>query len=156
MSTLEPLERLEQILWELCPHLRNIRLVIQDLDQPDARATSVTFHRQRVVSLSPEYMPVEVLRVTDLGHLPLAQVAGQAEPNPARVRPSDLAILELVEIEPGLKGLVIARRLGVTPVTARARLGRLVRKLGWLASSHRDGYTLTEAGRAALARAQGR
>lgn len=148
MSTLEPFERLEAILFDLCPHARNLRVIIQDLDQPQAEATSITFHRgARPVGLSSEFMPVEIVRVTPKGDLPMVSL-----PPTAKVLPADLALLELLDREPGLKGATVARRLGVTAETAYRRLGRLVKKLGWVRSSHHDGYVLTAAGKAALAR----
>lgn len=140
MSTLEPLDALEAIIWELCPSLRNVRVVIQDLDQPHARATSITFHKEPVVSLPAEDLPIPVVRVQVPASLPLART---------KLTPADFEMLVLIEHEPGLKGDVIARRIGVADVTARRRLGRLVRG-GWISSSHHDGYAITDQGKKAL------
>lgn len=140
---------LEAAVWGLVPGCKHVRVIVQVLDEPTASAVEITFHRVQTFTLAE---PVEVGPV-GVRHGPGLPVARPpvGPPAPTRPSPADLAVLDLVATCPGLSSSGIARRLNVKPGTMRNRLGRLVRKRGWLRSNHAQGYLLTDAGRRVLA-----
>lgn len=153
-TTFDPFGVLEAAVFEICPHLRHVEIIIRDLDLASDEGTTLRFHRDQVVAL---YMPVIVqtdeetgaTRLLRQGDLPLGHIISRLAKDTSPPKEGELAVLALAAQVPGLRGKALASRLRCSAGSLRHRLANLVKRRGWLVN--RKGYHVTDAGRQVLA-----
>lgn len=162
-TTLDPLVNLEAAVWEVVnKKVRNVKVILQDMDEPEDEGTQVCFHRGGVVAIVQPVRVVETgggpTRAYSQSDLPLGIILPRKPADGLDTSPpteSELDVLAIVRAHPGKKCNQLAGLLRCRPGGLRHRLARLVKKRRWLTSHPKRGYHLTAAGTQVLAASGG-